>query len=83
MPSLPFPTILLSHPIQSRSQMSRKQRQLGASLGLLSLTHSADEDDEVMDERCYFPVTAVDLVLRKDYMVRHIAPPLISQDHMY
>jgi len=51
--------------------ISRKQRQLSASLGHFSVSRSKDEDDEVLDERCYFPVAALDIFLGRDYMESH------------
>lgn len=52
-------------------QVSRKQRQLSASLGLIEISRSADPDDEVLDERCYFPVHALDIYLGREYMESH------------
>lgn len=53
-------------------QISRKQRQLSASLGLLLVSPTHDEDeDELLDERCYFPVPALDIILGRDYMDAH------------
>ena len=43
----------------------RKARQAGAAIK--GIRRSADKESEVLDERCYFPLTAVDVVLPEKY----------------
>ena len=48
--------------------VNRKHRQQAASLNLLGSVHrSLDKDAEVLDERCYFPLTAFEVSLPERY----------------
>ena len=48
-------------------KVNRKTRQLDASLGAFKVSSQADDESEELDERCYFPVTAVDMTLPDKY----------------
>lgn len=48
-------------------EVNRKHRQLGAALSL-SLSRSKDAEAEQLDDRCYFPLTAVDISLARNYV---------------
>lgn len=51
--------------------INRKHRQQNASLNLLThIRRSRDEESEILDERCYFPVTLVDVTLPERYQAR-------------
>ena len=52
---------------QSRPPQVRKKRQQDASLGLMDLTRVKDDDAEILDDRCYFPVVNVDMTLADKY----------------
>ena len=57
------------------SALTRKQRQLSASLGLISVdrdrAHRGTEEDEGWDEAQYFPMASLDINLGREYMDSH------------
>jgi hypothetical protein len=54
--------------------VNRKHRQQNASLNLLrDIRRSRDDESEILDERCYFPLTLVDVTLPERYQARSFA----------
>lgn len=57
--------------------VNRKHRQQNASLNLLrDIRRSRDDESEILDERCYFPLTLVDVTLPERYQEEN---PLVKR----